>query len=93
MSGSRFHFYLKMPNKKKSKPVAAVNSARSKAPLQYAITPEFEQEIREYVDQVNAKTGLPRTRIVTNLLLESVRRAKKFYPYDSENSETTAKNA
>ena len=59
-----------------------------KAPLTYAITAQFAPEIREYIDKVHEKTGLPKSRIATNLLFESVRRAKKFYPVNSENLET-----
>ena len=58
-----------------------------KAPLTYAITAQFAPEIREYVDGIHARTGLPKNRIVSNLLLETVRRAKKIYPQISENSE------
>ena len=62
-----------------------------KNPLTYAITPQFSPEIREYVDGIHARTGLPKNRIVSNLLLETVRRAKKFCPQISENSENTSK--
>lgn len=62
-----------------------------KAPLTYAITPQFAPEIREYVEEVHARTGLPKNRIVSNLLLETVRRAKKFCPQISENSENANK--
>lgn len=62
-------------------------TAARKNPLTYAISSDVEQEIREYVNNVHTKTGLPINRIVSNLLIDSVRRAKKFYPANSENSE------
>lgn len=58
-----------------------------KYPLTYAIADFCEQEIREYVNSVNRATGLPINRIVSNLLLDAVRRAKNFYSSNSENSE------
>lgn len=76
-----------MAKTKQNKPRAAAISAKVKNPLQYAIIPEFEQEIREYIDGVNKKTGLPKSRIATNLLLDAIHTAKKFYPCNSENSE------
>lgn len=65
-------------------------SSTGKGILTYAITGEFAQEIREYVDQVHRRTGLPKNRIVSNFLLETIRRAKKFYPSISENSESAS---
>lgn len=59
----------------------------TKAPLTYAITAKFAPEIREYIDAVHEKTGLSKSRIATNLLFESVRRAKKNYPGNLENLE------
>ena len=48
--------------------------------LTYAVEPEAEQEIREYVDATKRKTGLSKRRIVSDLLLNAVREAKKFCP-------------
>ena len=64
-------------------------SLTSKNPITYAIIPKFEKEIREYVDYINQKTGLPKQRIVSDLLLDSIRRAKKICPLDSDNSENS----
>ena len=74
-----------MNTKKRSK------TPKKKNPLTYAITPAFADEIKEYVDKVHDRTGLPINRIVSNLLLEAVRRAKKFCPKISENSENSEK--
>lgn len=69
-----------------------VDGSRPKNPLTYAIVPEFEEEIREYVDHINRKTDLPKQRIVSDLLIEAIRRAKKICPLNSENSENSAKS-
>lgn len=58
-----------------------------KGALTYAISQDFEEEIRSYVDKVNRETELPKQRIVTELLIDAIRRAKKFCPNNSENSE------
>ena len=71
-------------NKKNKNTPPAKNK---KAPLTYAIIPEFEQEIREYVNGIRNQTGLPASRVVTNLLLDAVRQAKKICSANSENSE------
>lgn len=65
------------------------SKSTGKGILTYAITGEFAQEIREYVDDVHRRTGLPKNRIISNFLLETIRRAKKFCPVISENSDRT----
>ena len=57
-----------------------------KQPLTYAITPVFSDEIKAYVDSIHKETGLPKNRIVSNILFEAVRNAKKIYPKISESS-------
>lgn len=54
----------------------------AKQALTYAITTEREDEIKEYVDAVHAKTKQPKGHIVSELLIEGIRRAKNFYPCD-----------
>lgn len=54
----------------------------AKRALTYAITTERENEIKEYVDAVHAKTKQPKGHIVSELLIEGIRRAKNFYPCD-----------
>ena len=61
-----------------------------KKSLTYAITQEREEEIKKYVDTVHAKTRIPKGHIVSEILIEGIRKAKKFYPNNlvfSDNSE------
>lgn len=50
----------------------------TKSPLTYRVCADHEGEIRRYVDHVAKSTGLPKGRIVTELLVEAVRRCQKF---------------
>jgi len=54
----------------------------AKQALTYAITTEREEEIKAFVDAVHAKTKQPKGHIVSELLIEGIRRAKNFYPCD-----------
>ncbi len=54
----------------------------AKQALTYAITTEREDEIKAFVDAVHAKTKQPKGHIVSELLIEGIRRAKNFYPCD-----------
>lgn len=63
-----------------------------KRSLTYAITPERETEIREYVESVHEKTKMPKGHIVSELLVEAVRRAKNFYPVNSDFSDNSVSN-
>jgi len=47
--------------------------------LTYAITKARQEEIRQFVDTVHARTGQPKGHIVSELLIEGIRRAKNFY--------------
>ena len=50
-----------------------------KEALTYAITPAREDEIKSFVDAVHAKTRMPKEHIISELLIEGIRRAKAFY--------------
>lgn len=69
---------------------AKKHRVNKKRALTYAITQEREEEIKKYIDTVHAKTRIPKGHIVSEILIEGIRKAKKFYPNDlvfSDNSE------
>jgi len=49
-----------------------------KSPLTYSMLRESENEIRSYIDSVNAETGIPKGRIATDLILAGIK-AKGFF--------------
>ncbi|MEG1926364.1 MAG: hypothetical protein RR415_11540 [Ruthenibacterium sp.] len=49
-----------------------------KQPLTYSMLRENEQEIRNYIDSVNKKTGIPKGRIATDLILAGIK-SKGFF--------------
>jgi len=44
-----------------------------KQALTYAITAEAEPRIRKHVDSVNKKTGVPKQKIVSDLILVGIK--------------------
>lgn len=51
---------------------------RQRAPLMYAISRMFENEVKTYVNDVNRKTGIPKSRIITNIVIERIRAEKNL---------------
>mgnify|MGYP000089062407 FL=1 len=48
-----------------------------KSPLTYSIVPRYESEIRQFVDETNDETGISKSMIVSDLLVNAIRKKKK----------------
>lgn len=58
--------------------------------LFYAIEPDYADEIRRYVDEINCRTGITKQRIVSDLIVAGMKR-KKFCLFGNENKENKEK--